>query len=130
MPEKEPHHFSSAAEEMIGDLRRLPYYEPRKQKLRPTNALAIAVDQLVTQYQIGRDSPEQIIREHWTQIVGTANAEYSHAARLESGGRTLVVIAPHSVVRNELFHHRQAIVEKIRLIPGCNAIKQLNLRAG
>ena len=126
----ETFHFSKTAEELIGDLRGLSPRTPRKQRLRPTHALAEVVDQLVTQYQIGRESPEQTIREHWVETVGAANAEYSHAARLERGGRTLVVIAGHSVVRNELFLHRQGIVEKIRQLPGCAGVKELNLRAG
>jgi len=41
-----------------------------------------------------------------------------------------VVAAAHAVVRNELFHHRQAIVEKLRQLPGCKGVKLLNLRAG
>jgi hypothetical protein len=127
---KEPFHFSKTAEELIGDLRGISPRTPRKQKLRPTHSLAEVVDQLVTQYQIGRESPEQTIRDHWVEMVGAANAEYSHAARLERGGRTLVVIAGHSVVRNELFLHRQGIVEKIKQLPGCAGVKELNLRAG
>jgi hypothetical protein len=130
MPDKEPFHFSKTAEELIGDLRGVPYSEPRRQKIRPTHSLASVVDDLVSKYQIGRDTPEQTIRERWTELVGAANAAYSHAARLENNGKTLVVIAAHAVVRNELFHHRQAIVEKLRLLPGCKAVKQLNLRAG
>ncbi|HWA10109.1 MAG TPA: DciA family protein [Opitutaceae bacterium] len=127
---REPHHFSRAAEELVGDLRRIPGEEPRRQKLRPTHPLAAVVDELVTKYQIGRASPEQTIRDHWVEIVGAANAAYAHAARLERGGRTLVVLAGHAVVRNELFLHRQSIVEKLRKLPGCAGVKELNLRAG
>ena len=32
MPDKEPFHFSKTAEELIGDLRGVPYSEPRRQK--------------------------------------------------------------------------------------------------
>lgn len=130
MAEKDPVPFSKTAEELIGDLRGVPYDEPRRQKLRATHELAQVIDQLVTKYQLGRSTPEDTIRAQWTEIVGAANAVYSHAARLEAGGRTLVVIAAHAVVRNELFHHRQAIVEKLRKLPGCGDLKQLNLRAG
>ena len=126
----EPLRFSQAAEELIGDLRGVSRREPRKQKLRPTHPLAEVVDELISKYRIGRDAPEQIIREHWSEIVGPANAAYAHAARLERGGRTLVVIVGHSVVRNELFLHRQAIVDKLRLLPGCRELKELNLRTG
>src|SRR5476649_2701767 len=83
MPDKEPFHFSKTAEELIGDLRGVPYSEPRRQKIRPTHSLASVVDDLVSKYQIGRDTPEQTIRERWTELVGAANAAYSHAARLE-----------------------------------------------
>ena len=130
MSDQEPVKFSKTAEELIGDLRRVPYKEPYRQKLRPTHPLAGVIDQLVTKYQIGRATPEETIREKWPDIVGAANAVYSHAARLEANGRTLVVIAGHSVVRHELFHHRQSIVEKLRKLPGCGDLKQLNLRAG
>lgn len=126
----EPFSFSKAAEELIGDLRGVHDEQPRKQKLRPTHALASVVDELVSKYQIGRESPEQIIRDHWTKIVGAANAAYSHAARLERGGKMLVVIADHAVVRNELFLHRQSIVAKLQKLPGCQAVKEINLRAG
>jgi hypothetical protein len=127
---KEPVHFSRSAEELIGDLRGASFREPRKQKLRPTQKLAGVVEDLVSKYQIGRASPEQTIRDRWVEIVGPANAAYSHAARLERGGRSLVVLVGHSVVRNELFLHRQTIVEKLRQLPGCREVKELNLRVG
>jgi len=42
----------------------------------------------------------------------------------------LVVLVSHAVVRNELFLHRQSILEKLRKVPGCTAIKGLALRTG
>ena len=36
----------------------------------------------------------------------------------------------HAVVRNELFQHRQAILEKLQKVPGCTGIRGLALRAG
>ena len=60
MADKEPFHFSKTAEELIGDLRGVPYSEPRRQKLRATHSLASVVDELVSKYQIGRETPEQL----------------------------------------------------------------------
>ena len=77
---------------------------------------------------IGRPSAEQSIRDHWPELVGTANASYSHAVRIERG--RLLVLAAHSVVRNELFHHREEIARRIRALPGCEGIKSINLRSG
>ena len=67
-------------------------------------------------------------KARWPEIVGAANASYSHPARIERN--QLIVLAAHSVVRNELFLHRQSILEKLKKLPGCADIKGLALRAG
>ena len=127
MPDQ-PHAFSKIAEELVGDLRGVAFEEPRKQVKRVTQPLAAVVEQLLQQHQIGRESPEQTIRDHWVELVGPANANYSHPARIERNRVT--VLAAHAVVRNELFHHREQITEKIRALPGCGHVKGLTLRAG
>jgi hypothetical protein len=116
------------AEELVGDLRGVPFSEPRRAVKRPTQELSSVIDQLMTKHQVGRPSAEQTIRDHWPDIVGAANAAYSHAVTIERN--RLVVLAGHSVVRNELFHHRDEIVARIRQFPGCESIKSLNLRNG
>lgn len=128
MPDQ-PHIFSKLAEELVGDLRGgLSPEEPRRSVKRPTQDLAGVIEQLMTKHQIGRPSAEQSIRDHWPAIVGAANATYSHAATIERN--RLIVLASHSVVRNELFLHREEIVARIRALPGCDMVKSLNLRAG
>ncbi|MBI5769288.1 MAG: DUF721 domain-containing protein [Verrucomicrobia bacterium] len=127
MPEQ-PHQFSKLAEELVGDLRGIPSDDPPRSKKRATQPLAAVVEALLVKHQIGRPSPEQSIRDRWAEIVGAANATYSHAARIERG--RLVVFAAHAVVRNELFLHREHIVARIRQLPGCESVKSLNLRAG
>lgn len=127
MPDQ-PHQFSKLAEEVIGDLRGVGSSEPKRSVKRPTQPLAGLVEQLMVKHQIGRPSAEQSIRDHWVQLVGPANATYSHAARIERG--RLVVLAAHAVVRNELFLHREEIVQRIRKLPGCEGLRSLNIRAG
>jgi len=63
------------------------------------------------------------------EIVGPANAAYSHAVRIDERGR-LQIHATHAVVRNELFLNRAEILERVRRIPGCSAIKHLHLSQG
>lgn len=125
----EPHPFSRIAEELIGDLRGVPFEEPRRSRKRPTQPLVGLIESILTEHQIGRDSPEHTIRAHWPTLVGPANAGYSHAVRIERDKRLVIHVA-HSVVRNELFLHRAEIVERIQKLPGCAKIKELNLRAG
>ena len=135
MPDQ-PHQFSKLAEGLVGDLRRLSEPQPthtiggtKIRQIKPsTQSLAALIEDLLQKNQIGRSSPEQLIREQWAEIVGSANASYSHPARIERN--MLVVLAAHAVVRNELFHHREEIVARIQKLPGCANVKALNLRAG
>jgi hypothetical protein len=127
MPDQ-PHQFSKIAEGLVGDFRGVPSDEPKRSKKRATQSIAVVVEQLLQKHQIGRESPEHTIREHWKTLVGEANAAYSHPAMIERN--MLAVLASHAVVRNELFHHRAEIVARIRKLPGCGHVKAINLRAG
>jgi hypothetical protein len=128
MPD-EPKEFSKAAQELIGDLRGIPFDEPRNMRRRPTKPMAPLIEELLVKYQVGRHSPEQTIRDHWVEIVGEANAAYSHPVRIDRG-RSLFVLVSHGVVRNELFMHRTAILGKVQKLPGCDHVGEINLRAG
>ena len=121
--------FSRAAQRLIGDFRGLPLQEPAKMRKRETKDLASLVEDLRNRYGIGRTTPEQTLRDHWSELVGAANAAYSHPARIDYG-RRLIVPVSHSVVRNELFLHRAAIVDRIQKLPGCSAVTELRVVAG
>ncbi len=124
----QPHPFSRIAEELVGDLRGVAYDDPKRSRKRPTQSLSAVVEALLQKHQIGREAPEHAIRAQWAEIVGAANAAYTHPAMIDRN--RLVVLARHSVVRNELFHHRDEIVARIKKIPGCEHVKALTLRAG
>lgn len=123
----EPKEFSRAVENLIAGFRVLPEDSSRSKRRTPTDLTAL-VDELLIKYRISHDSLEHSIREKWVELVGAANAAYSHPVVVEKG--LLVVLVSHAVVRNELFLHRQAILEKLRKVPGCTAIKGLALRTG
>lgn len=120
--------FSRLAEELIGDFRGIAPNEPRRQVKRATQPVGNVIDGLLDKYRIGREAPEHVIREHWTELVGPANAAYSHPLHIERG--RLTVLASHSVVRNELFLHRAALLAKVRQLPGCKEVRQVMIRAG
>lgn len=127
MPDQPPH-FSKLAETLIGDLRGLSPEDPARSRKRATQSLSVVVEQLLQKHQIGRESPEHTIREHWKSIVGAANATYSHPGMIERN--RLTVLAGHAVVRNELFLHREEIAARIRQLPGCEHVKAIHVRAG
>jgi hypothetical protein len=125
----EPHRFSAVAEDLIASLRRVPSEDPRRMRRRPALDVAELVDSLRSKHGIGRPTAEQAIRDAWPQIVGPANASYSHAVRIDER-RRLLVHASHAVVRNELFLNRAEILERIRRLPGCESIARLHLSQG
>jgi Dna[CI] antecedent, DciA len=128
MPE-ERERFGRIAEQLIGDFRGIPFADPPRMRRRATKEIAPLIESLLVKYQVGRHSTEQTIRDHWPEIVGAANASYSHPMRIDRG-RSLLVLVSHSVVRNELFLHREVILEKIQKLPGCDNIAEFRLRAG
>jgi hypothetical protein len=128
MPD-EPQPFSKTAEQLIGDFRGIPFTEPPRMWRRPTTSMAPLIETLLVKFQIGRHSCEQTIRDHWLEIVGAANASYSHPVRIDRG-KSLMVLVSHSVVRNELFLYRESILGKVQKLPGCDHVRELNLRSG
>ncbi len=126
MPHAEPNEFSRAIENLIAGFRELPADSGRS-KRRKTQELGPLIDELLVKYRISHDSLEHSIRDKWPELVGVANATYSHPLVVERN--LLVVLVSHAVVRNELFHHRESIVEKLRQLPGCAGIKGLALRS-
>jgi hypothetical protein len=122
----EPKEFSRAVENMIAGFRALPE-DPGRSRRRPTVDLASLIDELLVKYRISHDSVEHSIRDKWASLVGVANATYSHPLAVERN--LLVVLVSHAVVRNELFMHRETIVEKLRKLPGCDHIRGLVLRS-
>ena len=118
--------FSRAAENLIAAFRQVPEDRGRSRR-RPTTDIAPLIDELLVKYRISHESLEHSIREQWPAIVGVANAAYSHPVVVERG--QLVVRVAHSVVRNELFLHRAAILARLRQLPGCSTIRSLQLRA-
>jgi hypothetical protein len=91
--------------------------------------MAAVIEELLVKHRIGRPAPEDAIRENWADLVGPANASYSHPACIERGRRLLVLVS-HPVVRNELFLNRATILERIRKLAGCSDITDLHLRSG
>ena len=126
MPE-EPKEFSRAIENLIAGFRALPE-DVGRSKRRKTVDLSSLIDELLVKHRISHDSLEHSIRDKWPELVGVANASYSHPLVVEKS--LLVVLVSHAVVRNELFQHKSAILDKLRKLPGCDGIKGLALRTG
>ena len=117
-----------SAASLIASFRRIPDETPENMRVRPTQGMSPLIETLLKKYKIGEDGPEQILREHWSEIVGSANASYSHPLEINQRN-SLIVLTRHPVIRNELYHHRAQLVKDIQKLPRCAHIRTLTLRA-
>lgn len=126
---KEPYRFSHLAETMIGDLRGIPFSEPEKMRRRATKNLAPIVEELLVKFHVGQNSPEHSIREKWAEMVGHANASFSHPVSIDPKN-CLIVHVSHAIVRGELNLHRIRLLAQVKAITGCSHIRDIRFRAG
>lgn len=120
-----PARLSKVAEDLVASFRKTPSEDPGRSRPRPTHAVALLIEELMTKHEIGRQSAVQKIRDEWPSLVGPANAGYSHPVQIERG--RLWVQASHAVVRNEIFMHKEQIVERIRALPGCGEVRSIRV---
>ena len=125
----EPHEFSRPIENLIADLRGLPGDQSRSKK-RQEQPLGTAIDKLLHKYHIGKDAPDHTIRQHWAEIVGNANAAYSHPVKIDGKTGKLLVQVTHAVVRDELRLLETILLQRVRQLPDCERVTGLTLRAG
>lgn len=125
---REPHDFSRKVENLIADLRGVPGDQSRSRKRRE-HLLGESIDKLLHKYRIGVDAPDHTIQQHWVEIVGSANAAYSHPVRIDKSGR-LLVLTSHAVVRDELRLLETVLLQRVRQLQGCETVSGLVIRAG
>jgi hypothetical protein len=125
MPEKK---FSRDVENLIADLRGLPP-ETSAARMRETRAMSDLTEHFLHKHRIGMKTPEEAIRDAWTEIVGTPNAEYCHPLRIDRN-RVLLVGVSNPIVRQELLFHKAIVLQRLKAIPACAHLTDVQFRAG
>ena len=124
----EPHEFTRSVENLIASMRGLPTNDSRSRPRRE-RPIGETIDQLLRKYHIGDDAPDHTVRQHWAEIVGNANAAYSHPVKIDTKGKLLVLVS-HAVVRDEIRLLDTIILQRVRQLNGCEKVVGLTLRAG
>jgi len=125
----EPHEFSRPIENLIAELRGVPGDQSRSKKRRE-QLLGESIDKLLRKYHIGVDAPDHTIRQHWAEIVGNANAAYSHPVKIDGKTGKLLVMVSHAVVRDELRLLEAILLQRVRQLHDCEKVTGLTIRAG
>ena len=113
---------------MIANFRGLPENHSRS-RIRKIRSIDDLVGHLVSKHRIGMVSSHDAIRDAWGEIVGEANRQFAHPARIERD-RCLIVAVNNPVVRQELQFNKALLVNRIRAIPGCHQIREIVFRNG
>jgi hypothetical protein len=120
--------FSRTVENMIAEIRGVPVDDSQSRR-RDTRSLSELTEHLLHKHRIGMKTPEEAIRDAWTEIVGAPNAEYCHPLRIDRE-RVLLVGVSNPIVRQELLFHKAVVLQRIKAIPACAQITDVVFRAG
>jgi putative hydrolase of the HAD superfamily len=82
------------------------------------------INHLIETHGLNATRVEAVIMENWKDIVG-ASIAHRCSPKSITKKNILVLKATNPVIRQELLFQSNAILEKIRKLPGCNAIQQL-----
>lgn len=120
--------FSREVENMIADLRGVPP-DASTARLRETRAMHDLTEHFLHRHRIGMKTPEEAIRDAWVEIVGAPNAEYCHPLRIDRN-RVLLIGVSNPIVRQELMFHKSVVLQRVKTIPACAHLTDVQFRAG
>jgi len=126
MPPSKP--FTRRVENLIANFRGLPENHSRSW-IRKIRGIDDLIDRISTRHRIGMPSPQEAIRDSWGEIIGETNRQFAHPARIERDC-CLIVTVNDPVVRQELRFNKSLLMKRIRAIPGCDRIREINFRNG
>lgn len=121
--------FNRRIQNLIADFRGLPRDRSRSVPRGPVS-LGSALGVVIEKHQIGSPGVEALIMREWPKLIGPQNAPRCSPQRLMDNGSRLLVHTANSIIRQELMFQQQAILQRLRQIPGCEGIRQLVIRAG
>lgn len=121
-------HFSRDVENLIANLRGLPEDES-KSRPREVCGIASLIEVLAERHKIGRSTQEDVLMQHWREIVGEKNAHRTRPHKLVEG-RKLIILVANAVVRQELEFNKRQIINRLKAWPECAQIEEISLRAG
>lgn len=120
--------FSKSAQRIIADFKGVPF-KPTRARMRSTKALDNLVDVLFEQHGIEQTKPEQVLMQHWRDIMGSRFAHRCSPVKITPQG-VLLIATSNASLRNEIQFQKTAILKRIQNIPDCREIKDVRLHSG
>lgn len=120
--------FSREVENLIANLRNLPESDSSAHK-KPAKDLESLIENCFDRYAIGQETPESIIAENWTQIIGDRFAHRCALERIDRSGRMVIKVA-NPILRRELSFVEDRIMTRVRSLKSCGHIRGVTFKAG
>lgn len=111
---------------MIADLRGLPVDQMRY-NLQGTTKIDSLLEVITSRYKLEEPRIEEVIMEHWHDIVGSANAHRCSPLKIDRN--VLLVSVSNPITRRELLFQKRSILQRLNQIPGLTGIKDIRFRA-
>ena len=118
--------FSKHTEDIIADFRSLPRTATESSKRAPVQ-LENVLEVIKERYNLEKQSAERTIVEHWNEIFGTLAGRCNPLSL--KNGKTLVISVTSQTLRSELQFRKRDILRKIQILPNCQDISELIIRA-
>lgn len=115
--------------DLIASLRGFSGSNGRRSFLRNTKTLDTLLDKALKKLVPDARNLEELIMKNWREIVGT---HFSHRVSPQTirQDNVLVILAKNAMIKSELIFKEKEIFAKIRSIPGCEAIKAIDIKIG
>lgn len=120
--------FTRYVENLIANFREVPRKRSRMVD-RGAKPLDSIIEVCLERHHIGKETPEECLLSHWTQIVGERLAGRCSPLRIDAR-QVLIIAVSNPSLRRELQFHEDRIMTAIRSIEGCAHIRGVYFRAG
>ena len=117
--------FSRSVQNLLANLRGVPEDRGRSTS-RTTKSLDEAMTEVFQKLRFDRITPEDTLIAQWHTLLPIKLAKRCAPIKVHDDGK-LIVQCESSIVKTEVQFHAKAMLEKIKLLPGCQSIRVLTL---
>ena len=117
--------FSRSVQNLLANLRGVPEDRGRS-TTRNTRTIDDALSEVFQKFRFDRITPEDTIVAQWHNLLPLKLARRCAPQKVHDDGK-LIIQCESSIVKAEVQFHAKAMLAKIKLLPGCQSVRQIQL---
>ena len=115
--------FSRSVQNLLANLRGVPEDRGRS-TTRNTRTIDDALSEVFQKFRFDRVTPEDTLIAQWHHLLPLKLAKRCAPQKVQDGGK-LIIQCESSIVKTEVQFHAKAMLAKIKLLPGCQGVRQI-----